>query len=157
MSKYLNPYQNQELRYPKEFSESINDYLIGREEDKKKKHALRQRPFKRIVDIWMLALCLGVKKGKKRDLDRDHSVKFIEGSIFTNDHWRVNFITALIIGIEDNVDIIANPRKVIQLANQYAAGGFSEIFNGMGESNMDPLDNILEMVDVILEDSVVPS
>lgn len=151
MSKYLNPYQNQELRYPKEYAEHIQDYLLGKEEDKKKKHALRQRPFKRIVDIWMLALCLGVRNGKRRDLERGDSMKYEQGSIFTRDHWRVNFITTLIVGAEDNVDLISTPRKIIQLANQYAAAGFSELFSSVRDSNMDPLDSLLEMFDVLLE------
>lgn len=141
MEKYYNPYQMQELRFPKIYFEEIQRYTQTKSEDGKEILPSRS-PFPRMVDLWILAACIGVKKGKITSLSRDETYKFIEGSIFTSDPWRVDFISLLAIGFTNNSEILNEPREIIHLVNELAASGLPDVFQMLKEGYSEPIWNI---------------
>lgn len=143
-SKYYNPFQTLELRYPEEYRETVTRYTqrweAGKDSDPE------EAPFPRYVDMWFLAVCVGAQMGRRVPMKRESSHKFIEGSIFQSDPWRVEILELLAIGFSGDPQIIRNPRDVIQLANDLAAAGMPEVREMLREGRAQPIWNLSQQV-----------
>lgn len=152
MDKYYNPYQMQELRFPKIYQEQVQRFTQTKSEDGKKIQP-SQSPFPRMVDIWLLAVCFGARKGKRNSLSKEETYKVVEGTIFTSDSWRVDLISLLAIGYTSNAEILNQPREVIQLLNELAAAGLPEVFQMLQDGYSEPIWNISTYLIEILNES----
>ena len=143
-SKYYNPFQTLELRYPEELREAVTRYTqrweAGKESDPE------EAPFPRYIDMWFLAVCVGAQMGKRQPITRETSHKFIEGSIFQSDPWRVELLELLAIGFTGDPQVIRNPRDVIQLANELAAAGMPQVIEMLHEGRAQPIWNLSQQV-----------
>lgn len=110
ISKYYNPFQTLELRYPQHFHDNVLDFTQTRSESGQPSEP-DASPFPRYVDMWFLAVCLGARMGKRTPVTRDTSHKFIEGSIFQSDPWRVELLELIAIGFTGDPRIIARSCK----------------------------------------------
>jgi hypothetical protein len=85
--------------------------------------------FSRQIDGWWLGLCIGVSKGDRLPFSSESQrVKFIEGSIFNSDPWRVTHLELLALS-KEGADVLADPRKVVGLAMEYANFGLEWLVN----------------------------
>jgi len=150
MDKYYNPYQTQELRYPKQCHDWVLRYTQTKSTDGRKSRPA-QSPFPRMIDLWFLAVCIGARKGKRTRVSKEESTKFIEGSIFSSDPWRVDMLSLLAIGYTGNTEILNQPREVIQLANELAATGYPEVFQMLEEGRSEPIWNISHQLFELLQ------
>jgi hypothetical protein len=79
--------------------------------------------FDRQIDGWWLGLCIGVRKGERIPLSSGpRNVKFIDGMILGRDPWRITHLELLALSKEGD-DVLAQPRRVIGIAMEYANYG----------------------------------
>lgn len=135
ISKYYNPFQREELRYPSQYREDVERFTQTRSDGGGSEPD--SSPFPRYVDMWFLAVCLGAQMGKRTPVTREDSHRFIEGSIFQSDPWRVELLELLAIGFTGDPQVIKDPREVIHMANELAATGMPEVIS-MLQSSQDP-------------------
>ncbi|MCM8554967.1 hypothetical protein [Streptomyces sp. STCH 565 A] len=87
------------------------------------------KPLGRLIDGWWLGLCIGVRKGQRLPLPSvDQRTKFIDGSIFNSDPWRVTHLELLALSKEGD-GVLKDPRRVVALATEYANFGLEYLGN----------------------------
>ena len=117
MAALSNPYTNQDLFWPKEFHQNYVKAFQGQNV---------RKPFRRQIDLWWCALCLGVRRGHRTRLKKDKRVKFNDGGILSSDPWRITHLELLALA-ELGEDGLDNSSRTIQMATEYAATGASVI------------------------------
>ncbi len=142
MATILNPYANQDLFWPSEFHENHVEALQGRGDVRK--------PFRRQIDLWWCALCLGVRMGQRTRLGpRAKLVKFNDGGILSSDPWRITHLELLALA-EFGEEGLDNPSGTIQMASEYAATGarvIGEICMGAAEPTLTLLTRLADDLD----------
>jgi len=110
-----------------------------------------QSPFPRMVDFWFAGLSLAArKKLTPVDLGKQETFKFIEGSIFDRDSWRVQTVMLVAIATENAVEIVGEPRRMMAIANGLAAAGMPHIVEMLRGGDQDPIWNLSEALDELL-------
>ena len=110
-------------------------------------------PFRRMVDLWFAGLSLAARKQLKPvDLSKEKTSQFITGEIFDgNDSWRIQIITLVAIAIEGNLEVVQNPRRMMDIANGLAAAGVPHIVKMLSEGNQDSIWNLSDALDDLLK------
>ena len=109
-----------------------------------------QSPFPRMVDFWFMGLSVAARKGlSPADLSKQETFKFIEGSIFDRDSWRVQAVMLVAIAVEDKVEIVGEPRRMMAIANGLAAAGVPHVVEMLRDGDQDPIWNLSEAIDGI--------
>lgn len=107
-----------------------------------------QSPFPRMVDFWFAGLSIAAHRQLKPvDLSGQKTFKFIEGSIFDRDSWRVQAVMLIAIAVEDSVEIVGEPRRMMTIANGLAAAGVEHIVEMLRDGNQDPIWNLSDALD----------
>jgi hypothetical protein len=143
--RYHNPFAGIDLLAPVDQREVYDRYCqtAGRA-------VIDQSPFPRMVDFWFAGLAVAARKElKPADLGKD-PFKFIEGSIFDRDSWRVQALMLVAIAHENNVEIVGEPRRMIALANGLAAAGIPHVVDMLRDGDQDAIWNFSEALDGIL-------
>ena len=97
-------------------------------------------PFPRKVDLWFCGLTIAVREElSPADLSNQKTEKIIEGSIFDTDTWRVEALMLTAIALEDDVEIVQEPRRIMAIANGLAAEGVPYIDAILSEGKHDPI------------------
>ena len=110
-----------------------------------------QLPFRRRVDLWFVALALAAHKQLKPiDLMKEKTYQFVTGVVFNQDSWRIQIITLVAIAIEDNLEVVQDPRQMMNIANGLAAAGVRHIVEMLREGNQDPIWNLSDALDELL-------
>ena len=144
--KYHNPFAGIDLIAPVEQRDFYDRYSQtgGRA-------VIDQSPFPRMVDFWFAGLSLAAGKHLAPvDLSRKDTFKFIEGSIFDRDSWRVQAVMLIAIAVEDNVEIAAEPRRMVAIANGLAAAGVPSIVDMLRDGDQEPIWNLSDAIEKIL-------
>jgi len=145
--RYHNPFAGIDLYHPTEQKE---DY--ARYSQSGGRAIIDQSPFPRMVDFWFLGLAIAAREGLKPvDLSKRDTVKFIDGSIFDRDSWRVQAVMLIGIAAVDSVDIAAEPRQIINIANGLAATGIPKVVEMLKDGDQEPIWNLSEELDVFLK------
>ena len=104
-----------------------------------------------MVDFWFTGLALAARKELTPvDMAKQETFKFMEGSIFDRDSWRVQAVMLVAIAVEGNVDIVGEPRRMIAIANGLAAAGIPHVVELLRDGDQDPIWNLSESLDGIL-------
>lgn len=110
-----------------------------------------QSPFPRMVDLWFAGFSIAARKQLSPvDLSKLETFKFIDGSIFDRDSWRVQTVMLVAIALEDKIEIVTKPRRMISIANGLAAVGVPQIVEMMREGDQDPIWNLSDSVHEVL-------
>lgn len=144
--RYYNPFAGIDLIAPVEQRDLYDRYCQtgGRA-------VIDQSPFPRMVDFWFAGLSVaGRKQLTPVDLSKQETFKFIEGSIFDRDSWRVQAIMLVAIAVEDNVEIVGEPRRIMAIANGLAAAGVPHVVDMLRDGDQDPIWNLSESIDETL-------
>jgi len=144
--RYHNPFAGVDLIAPIEQRDVYDRYCQtgGRA-------VIDQSPFPRMVDFWFTGLSLAARKGlPTADLSKQKTFKFIEGSIFDRDSWRVQTVMLIAIAIEDNVEIVGEQRRMMAIANGLAASGIPHVVEMLQNGDQDPIWNLSEELDSFL-------
>jgi len=140
---YYNPFAGIDLIAPVEQRDVYDRYChtAGRA-------IIDQSPFPRMVDFWFLGLALAARKGLSPiDLSKQGTFKFIEGSIFDRDSWRVQAVMLIAITTMDSVEIVGEPRRMMAIANGLAAAGIPHVVEMLRDGDQDPIWNLSEALD----------
>ena len=109
-------------------------------------------PFPRMVDFWFTGLSLAARKELRPvDLAKQDTFKFIEGSIFDRDSWRVQAVMLIGIAVDNNVEIVGEPRRIMTIANGLAAVGVPEVVAMLRDGDQEPIWNLSEQLDDTLK------
>ena len=148
--QYHNPFANIDLIVPVEQHDSYNQYCqTGR------RRGVDRSPFPRMVDLWFAGLSLAARKQLKPvNLADQKTVKIIEGAIFDRDSWRVQAVALIAIAIEDNVEVVGNPNRMMAIANGLAAAGIPLIVDMLREGDQDPIWNLSDSLVEILREKM---
>ena len=148
--RYYNPFQMADLRIPESYREEVSRYCQGPTQEGRKT-GLGEAPFPRMVDMWFLALCLGAKQGKKEDLSGLKMHKFMDGTVLSSDPWRIDALMLLAIALTDNTEIVAEPGKIINLANEYAAAGLPDVIDMLKDGDADAIYNLSDNLEAVIK------
>lgn len=147
--RYHNPFAGIDLVAPVEQRDVYDRYTQsgGRA-------VIDQSPFPRMVDLWFAGFCLAARKQLEPvDLSGRDTFKFIDGSIFDRDSWRVQAVMLIAISVDDNVEVAGEPRRIIAIANGLAAAGLPYIVDMLKDGDQDAIWNLSESLDGILRSS----
>lgn len=146
--QYYNPFANINLVMPIEQRDFYNQYC-----QTGSRASVDQSPFPRMVDLWFAGLSLAAQKQLKPVNLADHkTVIIIEGAIFDRDSWRIQVVMLVAIAIEDSVEVVGNPHRMMAIANSLAAAGIPHIVEMLNEGNQDPIWNLSDSLYEILEE-----
>jgi hypothetical protein len=154
-SKYFNPFQGQDIRVPTRFRDAFARYCQTHSEDGAKASVLHS-PFPRMVDMWFLAACLGAQAGKATDYDTKDTYKIIDASILSSDPWRIDALVLMAISQTKNVEIVKEPREVLQIASKFAVSGMDSLLEMLKEGDSDPVWNLSDELDRLLKKVASP-
>lgn len=138
--RYHNPFASTELIAPIEQRQVYDRYCQtgGRT-------SADQSPFPRMVDFWFAGLSLAARRGLPPvDLSKQETFKFIDGAIFDRDSWRVQAVMLVAIAHSGDVEIVAEPRQMISIANGLAAAGVPHVVEMLQDGEQDPIWNLSE-------------
>lgn len=144
--RYHNPFAGIDLIAPIEQRDIYDRYCqtAGRA-------VIDQSPFPRMVDLWFLGLALAARKGlPPADLSKQETFKFIDGSIFDRDSWRVQAVMLIAIAMKDSVEIVGEPRRMMAIANGLAAAGIPHVVDMLRDGDQDSIWNLSEALDAFL-------
>ena len=114
--------QNQSLRIPSEHHENMRSFtMTGQSEGKKNRDNI---PFNRYVDIWWLAMCIGIQEGRRTSLEASEWHPFARaGEVLPSNLWRIFQLQLLAVGVTGSTEILSKPGELILMANEFAATG----------------------------------
>ncbi|QDV48456.1 hypothetical protein Enr17x_04680 [Gimesia fumaroli] len=120
--------QNQHLRIPVDNYENVRRFtMTGQTESGRNRDNI---PFERYVDIWWLALCIGIQEGRRTELKTDKWHQFVRaGEVLPSNPWRIFQLQLLAVGLTGGADILSKPGELIAMANEYAATGLPILLN----------------------------
>lgn len=122
MNRDYNPFANIDLHFPKVFLEDVTRYTTTQRGDGD--GSVESSPFKRYVDLWVAAIAVGAQEGTFVTLEEgDARHKFHTGAVLQGDLSRIEFLQLLAIGHTGDPYVVKDSRKVIEIAEAYAAGG----------------------------------
>ena len=117
MTTLANPFDRSDLYVASQFHEAVLA-SVDRSEVYK--------PFRRQIDAWWLALAIGIQREQRKVLAPADRVKFMDGTIFSSDPWRITHLQLL--GLNwFGTEALNRPSDIITAANEYANGGFDWI------------------------------
>lgn len=113
---------------------------------------LDRSPFRRKVDLWFAGLSLAARKQLEPvNLAKQETSQFITGAIFDgDDNWRIQIVMLVAIAVEENLEIVGDPRRMMDIANGLAAVGVDLIVEMLREGGQPPIWNLSEALDDIL-------
>lgn len=144
--RYFNPFQTFDITVPVEFHEAFTRYSRT-----SGKADIDRSPFPRMVDLWFLSVCVAARLGlEPADLRKYETKKIIDGSIFSQDPWRIHTLMLIAIGKEDEVDIVSEPRKIMRLADRLAVAGLPKVIEMLKDGEAAPIWNLSDAIDNLL-------
>jgi len=147
--RYYNPFQGMDISVPEEYRDTFARYCRTGGRSK-----INDSPFPRMVDLWFLSICIAVRFGMEpADLGRSDTYKIIEGSIFANDPLRINAMMLIAIKRTDSVEIVSEPRQVMNLANGLAVAGLPKVVEMLKDGEAEPIWNISDAIDELIRKS----
>ena len=146
VDRYFNPFAAIDISVPAQLHDAFSRYC-----QREAGAIIDQSPFPRMVDLWFLAVCVAAQEGLEPiDASKHDSRKIIDGSIFGSDPWRVHAIMLIAIGQTEDIDIVSEPRKMMNLVNGLAVAGLPKVIDMLKDGDAEPIWNISDAIDTIL-------
>jgi hypothetical protein len=144
----FNPFQAIDINVPVEFHDAFTRYC-----QTGGNAIIDQSPFPRMVDLWFFAVCVAARLNLEPvDIGKYDTRKIIDGAIFGSDPWRVHTLMLIAIGKTGDVQIVAEPRRVMALASGLAVAGLPKVIEMLKEGDAEPIWNISDAVDGLLRE-----
>ena len=144
--RYYNPFSGIDVLVPEELREDFGRYCQtgGRA-------VIDQSPFPRMVDLWFLAVCVAARLGlKPQEGSKADTYKIIEGSIFGSDPWRVHVLMMIAVAQANDVQVVAEPRRMMAIANGLAIAGLPKVLDMLRDGDAEPIWNMSEALDGLI-------
>ena len=119
MNRDYNPFANLDLHIPVAYRDEVKRYTTSQGGDGDT--SVESSPFVRYVDLWAAAVAVGAQEDSFVSMEEKH--RFILGSVLQGDLARIEFLQLVAIGHTQDPYVVKDSRKVIDIADGYAAGG----------------------------------
>ena len=140
----INPFQTTEISIPIEYHDAFERYC-------QRTKSTDKSPFPRMVDFWFLSVCVATRFNLDPIAVATHKTcKIIDGSIFSSDPWRVHILMFIAIIRYDDMQVVANPSKMMKLANGLAVAGIPKVIEMLTEDFDDPIWNLSESLSKLI-------
>ena len=138
--RYFNHFAGLNLVYPAEQKEHYERFC-----QTGTRSSIDRSPFPRMVDLWFVGLSIAAgRKLKPVDLSRQETSNFITGAIFDRDDWRVQAVMLAAIAVDDSVEVVGYPNRMMAIANGLAAAGVPIIVGMLQEGDQEAIWNLSE-------------
>ncbi|MCB1002901.1 MAG: hypothetical protein KDB35_01825 [Acidimicrobiales bacterium] len=152
MNRDYNPFANLDLHFPKAYWEDVKRYTTTQGGDGDT--SVESSPFKRYVDLWAAAIAVGAQEGAYVWIaDKDAKHRFIQGSVLQGDLTRIEFLQLLAIGHSEDPYVVKDSRKVIEIAEAYAAGGLPILMEWLEGGVQSPMVSLTKNLIRFLNDA----
>ncbi len=146
--QYHNPFASMDLIAPKTQRDVYDRYC-----QTSRQASVDRSPFPRMVDLWFAGLSFAVRKELELvNLSKQETFTFIQGSIFDRDSWRFQTVMLIAIAVDDDVQVVENPRRMMTIANGLAAAGVPHIARMLQDGKDDPIWNLSDAIDELLRE-----
>lgn len=144
--RYFNPFQAIDIHVPAHFHEAFSRYS-----QTGGSAIIDQSPFPRMVDLWFMAVCVAARLDlEPEEIGQNETRKIIDGSIFGSDPWRVHALMLIAIGKTGDIQIVAEPRKMMALFSGLAIAGLPKVIEMLKEGDAEPIWNLSDAIDTLL-------
>ena len=146
LSRNWNPFAKQQIQFPEALKSQAIELCRKNKDLEGNARLPHESPFERYLDLWMLALVVG-RANKQFSINEKLDGGFYEGSGLQGDIDKILVILAIAISHEDNdIKVINDPAKCIQIANAYAAGGLQILISNARKGGRSVLENLSKFV-----------
>ena len=147
--RYHNPFSASRLEYPTEQREHYLHHV-----QRSSSLPVDESPFPRMIDFWWASLSLAVRNGLEPiDLSNAKTTRFVEGSVFDSDPWRIQFLRLIALHVKSQPEIVGNPSEIISMANGLAAAGVPGIVEMLADGDEPPIWNISNAVEQLISEA----
>ena len=138
--RYFNHFAGINLVYPAEQREHYERFC-----QTGSRSSIDRNPFPRMVDLWFAGFSIAAgRRMKPVDLSRQDTSNFTPGAIFDRDSWRVQAVMLAAIGVDDSVEVVGDPNRMMAIANGLAAAGVPIIVEMLQEGDQEAIWNLSE-------------
>ena len=150
IQQYHNPFSNISLIVPETQSGFYVQYCQTQAVGRKN---VDRSPFRRKVDLWFAGLSLAARKQlEPAKLKKQDTSPFNIGMVFDQDPWRVHALMLIAIAVDGNVEIVSDPRRMMDIANGLAAAGVDLIVEMLREGGQAPIWNLSDALTELLQE-----
>jgi hypothetical protein len=115
----FNPFSNIDLHVPNAYQDLVRSLSSSDESSDE----LDSPPFRRMVDVWYFACCVGIGEEAYLEQSRDDQHKFHTGQVLQGDLPKIEFLLANAIAHTGDAYVVSDANQVIAITDAYAAGG----------------------------------
>ena len=146
--QFSNPLQNTNVLISDSLHSLVTEFC---KTTASKNSDLEQSPFPRIVDIWFLAICIAVKLNlKPQSFSASKSKEITDGSILSTDHWRIHLLIICAIHYSEDVYVVSDPNKMMQIANELANAGLPKLIRMLESGGEKPIWNLSDAMESLI-------
>ncbi len=153
--QYHNPFQNMQIVSLATQQSDYDQYCQAGQRTTPDKS-----PFPRKVDLWFAGISVAVRKELKpvdlKRLQKKEIVGIIQGDIFDTDGWQAQALMLIAIAVDRNLEVVQNPRRMMDIANGLAAAGVPHIVKMLNEGPESPIWNLSDAFGKLLQSDPVP-
>lgn len=124
-----NPFVNQQLKVPDIYQEDLKRFTGTFRDEAGQARGVDKAPFRRYVDLWWSALCIGVQEGRQEEPVNWHP--FITGAVLNENPWRIRQLQLLALSVGGDSSILKDSGQIIGIANGFAATGLPILIDKM--------------------------
>ena len=144
--RYFNHFAGINLVYPAEQREHYERFC-----QTGNSASIDRSPFPRMVDLWFAGFSMAAgRKMKPIDLSRQGTSNFTPGAIFDRDSWRVQAVMLAAIAVDDSIEVVGDPNRMMAIANGLAAAGVPIVVEMLQEGDQEAIWNLSETLADIL-------
>jgi hypothetical protein len=149
--KDYNPFTQLELRLPDAYRDQVTKYsrTFG---DAGSSSKTEDSPFERYVDVWMASICVAVAQGREVEVPTAAKTwRFEYGSRLQGQTAWIDVLQLLAVAHFRDPLVVADARRVIDLANAFAAVGLPVVLQMLADGHDRPLWNLsMRMMELVL-------
>ena len=147
VQRYYNPFSDITLSYPIEQRKFYRQYCRPSSTSK-----VDESPFPRMVDLWFAGLSIAArKKLEPIGLTGQRWSGLEKGyNLDREDNWCVQIVMLVAIAVEGNVEVVADPNRMMAIANRLAAAGVPHIVRMLEDGSDAPIWNLSDALEQLL-------
>lgn len=153
LTRDYNPFGNLDLHIPAAYRDEVRRYTTTQGGDGDT--SVGSAPFLRYVDLWAAAVAIGAEEEVYVSGTEQH--RFIQGSVLQGDLIRIELLQLIAIAHTEDPYVVSDPRRVIDIADAYAAGGIPILMDWLQGGAQTPMVSVTKQVIRYLSDGRTPS
>lgn len=142
LTRDYNPFGNLDLHIPTAYRDEVKRFTTthGGDGDTSEESV----PFVRYVDLWAAAVAVGTEE--RAFVSKTEQHRFIQGSVLQGDLVRIEFLQLIAIAHTEDPYIVMEPRRVVEIADAYAAGGLPILMDWLDGGVQSPMTSLTKQI-----------